>query len=433
MAVSTQADTLTVRSARRARSVWLVLFGSSLAFLLLCGLGSFGVFGYLGNITTPHVAKLALRHGDGLTVKRQFSEVYESVLPGEDTEVREGDETRTGLDTEAFLELFDDNTTIQTYFSTVLKIDALRTTRFFEAAREARLTLRSGTALVVTGELGEYGAANYTISTERAEVSIKSGSKVRVRVDGAEGERKVTYAIVDYGSAMLISGGKRVDITSGMMAWGDGREPPTGPVVAEEELVHNGTFTESPTRGADLVENGGLNTAAWVPVRESFGDSGVDQGSVNVVSETVGSTVVYFAEFARAVDDERYAKAGVRQEINQPVDFFREVELGLTVKVLRQSLPLGGPQGDVYPLTIRVSYDDSEGTAKEWKRVFYYVDGAPNPGDASQVEFGSWAQKSFTIKSPEEGRDIAVINSIEIYGYGTQYQSWVTGISMKAR
>jgi hypothetical protein len=41
----------------------------------------------------------------------------------------------------------------------------------------------------------------------------------------------------------------------------------------------------------------------------------------------------------------------------------------------------------------------------------------------------------FFLKSPElsTGKDIFVINSIEVYGYGPQFQSWITGISLVAR
>jgi hypothetical protein len=55
---------------------------------------------------------------------------------------------------------------------------------------------------------------------------------------------------------------------------------------------------------------------------------------------------------------------------------------------------------------------------------------------------GSWsptaqiaepAQDQFVLKSATTGLDVAVINSIEVYGYGTQFQSWVTGLSMLAR
>src|SRR5439155_19289794 len=71
------------------------------------------------------------------------------------------------------------------------------------------------------------------------------------------------------------------------------------------------------------------------------------------------------------------------------------------VKVVAQTAPIGGPQGEVYPLTIRVLYTDSKGKQQAWKHSFYW---APQAVDlhfsgASPVSQGAWTPQVFTLKS----------------------------------
>lgn len=140
-------------------------------------------------------------------------------------------------------------------------------------------------------------------------------------------------------------------------------------------------------------------------------------------------------EFERNDRGDHFIKVGIRQEVNRPATFLNSIELFATVKVVRQTTPIGGPQGNLYPLTIRVIYVDSEGAEHDWKQQFYYVAGQPDPVDPGQVEQGIWwaPKERFVLKSPDEVRDIAVIRAVEVFAYGSQFQSWITGISMVAR
>ncbi|HEX9990320.1 MAG TPA: hypothetical protein VGE45_17810 [Chloroflexia bacterium] len=431
MSVSAQAGTISVRNSQRARGVWVVLVLSTIAFFILCGVGTVGLTGYLSSVTTPSRANLQLRHGPELTVLRDRILVPEAIK-GEAL-LSEGDEVRTGSDTEAFITLFDGNSTIQTYFDTRLHIDKLRTRRYFQNNKEARILLYSGTAVFVTGATAGYGPATYRIATEQAEINVEDSSKVRVRIEGPE-QQKITYVTLDYGSAtVLLTGGEEIKLAPGTMARVPTNGQAEGPLAAEDELIHNGNFSEDPTRGADAVENGGLGTASWMRLQDTASEAPVDPGTVAVGTEQVGLASVNAAVMSRESNSERYARVGIMQEIDRPVDFVNVLELVATIKIIRQSEPVGGPQGDLYPLTIRVIYLDSEQEQHEWKQSFYYATTAPDLKDPRKVPQGSWSTRKFTLKSSDVGRDIAVIKSIEIYGYGKQFQSWITGISMKAR
>ncbi len=453
MATGTTTPTIGVRveDSRRSRQVWLVLVLCNMLFFALCVAGAISIYNFLSTITVPQTASLEPRHGTQLAVLRKGSRVPE--LATGRTELHEGDTALSGQDSEGFIQLFEGTSTIQTYFSTTLRIDSLRVTRFFQNVKQARLHLDTGTVVWATGGLGDYASAEYIITSDEAEITIPNDSKVRVRVEKDEANRKTTYAIVDYGSAVMLSRGRRIELNPETMAWVGPDGQPQGPVQAEEELIRNGTFNEPPTSGAEMKDNGGLDTAAWLPVRDPSSDVVFKLSTISVVSETlpglgsIDAAVICLrdencpgadhggnAGDRSDSDDGRYGRVGIRQDINQPVEFFNSIELKVAVKVVRQSLPAGGPQGNLFPLTIRVVYSDTEGNVHEWKHSFYYLAAEKSLPNATRVSPGSWLpEQQFTIKSAEVGRDVAVINSIEIYGYGQQFQSWVTGVSMVAR
>jgi hypothetical protein len=422
------------RASNRARAVWLVMALSTVAFVGLCALASTLVYGYLSSVTVQQTATLELRQGTQLTVQRKGLTTQELVT--RTALLREGDQVITGPGTEGFVELFDREVTVQTYFSTTLRLDTIRTTRFFQSLRELHLTLAHGTMILATGGTGEFNDESYTVATPDGDVLVGANSKVRVI---SEGPGTTTNAVVDYGTATLFSGGRKATIGSGQMA-SSLQEGRTGLHVqsAQQELVQNGDFMEAPTSGAETS----LGTAVWLPVVEPSGTLDA-LNDIRVVSETIGTSNTLFAlRIEHKGPADKYARLGVRQDINQPVDYLHKIELSLLVKVVDQPAAnkLGGPDNDVYPLTVRVNYTGANGQAKFVKQSFRYADGTQNDKD-QQVLQGSWTTKQITIKlnsttsdEPSVNADMAVINSIEIYGYGPpDIQSWVTNVSMLAQ
>lgn len=428
--MASPADTIELATTRRSRHVWLVIVVSVAIFVALCSLLAIGLNSYLSNVTIPQTASLESHQGTQLSVTR-YGTLAPVLITGR-TDLREGDTTSTGPDSEGFIQLFNGASTVQTYFSTTLTIDRLRTTRFFQDVKEAALTLVEGTIVIATAENADNASVQYSVSTLQAEVSIGSGSNVRLATDG-RAESATTQVVVDYGSAVVRSHGKKVELGASQMVSIQGNNPPQGPVAAATELIHNGNFNEPPTSPAERLENGGLGTAAWQPIRD---DTAGNVGSVRVLTETVPG----FGQVDAAVisGGDRFARIGLRQDINQPVDFMRTIQLMATVKIAAQGFQAGGPQGNLFPLTIRVLYTDAKGNPQEWTHSFYYTQ-QPSGNDllsASPVPLAVWTptqqlpqKDQFTLKS-SGAQDIAVINSIEIYGYGTQFQSWITGVSM---
>ena len=438
MATSVQAQPRPARTveAQRSRLVWMVLAGTSLAFLFICMLGIMAVSTFINNDTVAMTARIEPLRGARLAVLRHNSVVPELITST--TQIAEGDVATTGGDSSAFLQMFD-GSTIQTYFSTTLEIQNLRTGRYKRNLKEISVSLRSGTAIMVTADPGEYATSAYRVSTDSAEISLASNSKARVRIEPIDGEDRTTV-VVDYGEAVFVANGETKRVAPGQMMWVAGDQPPVEQ-PAEEQLIRNGDFSEDPTSGAELVENGGLGTAAWLPIREGaevpVSDPNYEPGTVTLDSEDLPYRgPLKDVKFERDYQGDHFIKVGIRQEVNRPATFLNSIELFAAVKILRQSTPIGGPQGNLYPLTIRVIYRDSEGAQQDWKQSFYYVDGQPDPAEPAQaVEQGIWwsPNERFVLKSPKEVRDIAVIQAVEVYAYGNQFQSWITGISMVAR
>ncbi|HUP28337.1 MAG TPA: hypothetical protein VM409_07870, partial [Chloroflexia bacterium] len=292
---------------QRARLVWIVLALSGIGFLFVCALAGTAVSSFINNSTTPRTATIEPRQGTQLAVRRHNSYIPELIT--HTMELREGDVASTGSDTSAFVTMFD-GSTVQTFFSTTLRVDTLRTGQYTHNQKEISVELQSGTAIVGTADPGGYASSTYRVLTDLAEVDLANGTKVRVRVESEGNARKVT-AIVDDGEATFISNGRSVKVGPGTMAWVTGDLAPVGPVAAEEELIRNGHFSEPPTSGAEKTENGGLETAAWLPIREQTDEPVSDAGRVRVVSEGLpGLGELNEVEIFRADTGGRYVKVG---------------------------------------------------------------------------------------------------------------------------
>lgn len=457
------SDGVPVKLVERTRQVWVVLIFSTLAFLLLCGALFAGVSGFLEGVTVSNSAKLEVLPGSALAVQRHGTTAPELITGT--TNLKEGDVITTGHNDQAFITMFDAGT-IAMSFDTQLELDKLRTNRFFQSAKEIGLALHTGVARFSTSDSDGYASAQYTVSTDQADVQIEPNSHVRVTVQGQQAD-KTTQVVVDDGRATLLSHGKRLEVGAAQMAWASGNDVPQGPVEAQQDLIKNGDFKEQPTSSAEEIENGGLGTAGWLPIRDERTQSSAPV-SISVTSERFGASELQAVKLTSQGGPDQYALVGIRQYINSPVDFLHThtIELTATIKLVTQGLSAGGPRGDVYPLIIRIVYTDADGKPHDWKRYFYFQGADPDLSDLTRIKVpeATWQSTGeliegrlnraaheipassknrgdieasirslFVLKSPTKGQNVAVINAIEVYGYGTQFQSWITGVSLLAR
>jgi hypothetical protein len=450
--MAAEAQVQAVPYLKRSRSVWFVLFTSTVLFCVICSASGVGLYGYLVNVTRTRGATLQLVHGTQLTVVRHQLVDPEAVQ--NTAGVNEGDQVRAGDDTQASIRLFDEGT-INLYFGTHLLLSTLRSSRFFGTSKQIGVLIDSGTAEFSTPDLGNYASGSYSIDTPHAVIQLEPSSTVRVQFDG-QGDTAATQAILEYGAAVVLSGGKTIPLQIGSMVVTGPGGPPEGPQAAQQDLIRNGDFTLPPTSGGQTLEEGGLGTAGWAPILDQPSASPPEVAPVSIVTETLKTQSVRAALIRKNENNSGYATFGLKQDINATASYFKQIQLKATVKVVSQTAPVGGPQGVVYPLTIKITYTDSNRQQQVWKHSFYWARIDLKISGATQVSQGSWEPEVFTLKSlggastptpppttpgvapaaPEidsSVADISVINGIEIYGVGTGFQSWITGIQLVAR
>jgi len=461
MAVQARADqgqtALSKKNAQRSRQVCIVLVASLFVFVAFCATAAFGLSAYLSSITNTETATIKAVSPSVLAVLRHLTKSTEYITGT--TTLQEGDAVTTQNSDQAFISLFGDSGTITMYFNSNIEMARLRASRFFQNAKEVSVILHGGTISFATGGQGDYSSATYTLSTEQADVEIAPGSNLRVQVDTQAGAL-VTEVVVNSGSATMRSHGKRIDLGPQQMAWVSGNDLPQGPAEAQKDLISNGKFDEPPNSNVEETGEGGLGTAAWLPLHDATGVA-TSPGTVEITSEVNLKAAV----LTGGGSPSRFVKVGITQDINAPASFFSTIELSATIKLVNQLSPAGGPAYDIYPLTVRIVYTDQFGKNHEWKRSFYFEGPDPDLADNSAIKItqGRWTttqemkeqrahlvetsnltgplrqgeenanQDLFVLKSPDQVTDIAVINAIEVYGYGSQYQSWITNISLMAR
>jgi hypothetical protein len=427
MGADARVERVSASVDRRARSVWVVLALCMMIFVSLCALVGNGVSTFLTTVTVQRPAWLEPLANSQLIVRRNHQVAPVSVA--ERTDLQEGDLAETGTTGSALLTLAD-GSTVRLYFDSALRLERQRISRFFGNSRETILNVTKGTFLVATASLGESHASSFLIASGAALVEVMPNSKVRVRAGSGSEALLVT---VDEGQASVKLGEADISLEPRQQARASGGAL-VGPQPAEEELIRNGTLIEEPTSGAELRENGGLGIAAWEPVTTQTDPPIADPGVVELVTETVRLQETRAVRFVRGSEDSRYTQVGMRQVINKPAEFLRTIELDVTAKVVLQTIAAPGPRADLFPLTVRVVYRDSDGEQHAWTHNFYHTGDPLAIANATRVQLGTWTTvQRLAIKSDTQGQDMQVLEAIEIYGFGRGFESWVTGISLIAR
>ena len=433
----------------RSRQVWLVLTVCLFAFLAVCALSSYGVISFLGNVAVAKGASMEAPQAQSWAVLRRGERDVVQVSGSRLLE--EGDTVIVGNEGKGNIRLFDESV-IAIFPNTQIRLDTLRTNEFFGRAQEVRLMLERGTVRVARGAQ-QQPSSQYIVATAFAEVDIEPDARVRFTIEA--GENGLTQVVVELGRATFRSLGREIELGPKQMAWVSSTEEPQGPLVAEKDLVKNSNFTEGPTSSVEELEEGGLGVAGWQPIRDE-GALPVPAGSVTITDELGlrAARIIYQG------GETQFPRVGIVQVINEPTEFYNTIELTATVKLVEQEQAVRGPGGDLYPLIVKIVYTDSEGVQHEWRRSFYIVGDDEDLTDLGRVKLpvGKWEltgeirqirqasaeadgktevvqlnAELFMLKSAGSNPDVAAIRTIELYGSGIGFQSWVTGISLLAR
>ncbi|HEU0168251.1 MAG TPA: hypothetical protein VFS62_10775, partial [Chloroflexota bacterium] len=291
----------------------------------------------------------------GTVEMREAGTTRWSVVTGSDT-VREGDEVRT--DNGRALITFFDQSTLTLYSNTDLRFTTMRTNRFGSGLHSPARTIidvreLAGRALFGVAHLNPVAKVSFTVGNGPNETaSLDEGSFIA----------KVTPAgvfdiLATRGSSVVstpkghvtISGGERTEIHSPT-------QPPDAPILAAEDLITNGSFTQADASG---------RPASWDFLTPAPEAADVP-GSIRLTSDDSFSVV----RFTRTKST-YHAEESIRQVVNQDVTDYSTIRLDLRFRVFSQSVSGGGDQGSEYPLMVRVNYLDQNGQPALFVHGFY--------------------------------------------------------------
>ncbi len=301
---------------------------------------------------------------------------------------------------------------IQLFSGTRLRLDQLRSPMFemSSAPYRARLTVDKGQLRVFTNSDADR-PISVSLVTPHGEVDLQAGS---YQVAVTEEQTAIT---VSAGEATLLKAEREpLVVTSGLRAWMTADARAETPVVASENLLRNGNFTES--------------------MRDSWESyviaQNVTPGRVSIM-EREGRRVAYFV---RQGEDNVPTEVGIRQFVGKDVNVYDKLVLQLDVKLLFQSLSGAGYLSSEYPLRVEINYTDIYGKQLSWGHGFYYRDPENENWkivNGEKIPPFNW----FTYRSPnlmellKETRP-ARIDSIRIYASGWNYQSMVSEVFLLA-
>ncbi len=138
-----------------------------------------------------------------------------------------------------------------------------------------------------------------------------------------------------------------------------------------------------------------------------------------------------------------HAETGIKQTLDADISDFDSLKLNLLLRINDQSIPVCGTNGSECPMTIRIDYQDANGTDREWIQGFYWQPNIrSNPlfctscatrNEHIQVREDTWypyLSPNLIPQMSQDGQAPTLINSIRIYASGHTYHSMVTEVEL---
>jgi hypothetical protein len=331
--------------------------------------------------------------------------------------LQEGDTIRTRENSRALLTLFDQSTATL-YPLTEVTITAMRTNRFGTTLRSPLRTIihlreTAGRALLGVAHLNPIANLEFEVEGAAGRANLTEGSYI-VKVTP-----NATFEVVaTRGSSLVQSSGGKVTIHGGERTQVRAAQPPDPPILAAEDLIENGTFSQS--EGTDKP----LKWDVLAPTPE-----GRDVAGRTRLTSDERDAVVRFTRTGGTY----HAEQGIRQTVNQDVTDYNVVRLDVRFKVFSQSVPGGGDQGSEYPLMIRVNYLDETGTPAFFVRGFY----VQNNGNLPVTNGQPVRPREWTNLVGETGLQlqritpkVQLVQSVEVLASGHDYDSEIERVSL---
>jgi hypothetical protein len=412
---------------RRTRLAWLLLWLGFLGFLVLCVGAALGVFAFATGADVARTATLVRAHRTQLEIQRAGQREW-TLFPSDAREVilNEGDAVRTGPDTDALIELFD-NSTLQLYYSSEVELTTLRTSRFFDRKKTVVVEQRRGVvnysiappAPNLTGDLQVTSGEG----ADQVRATLPDSAIVRVSIVGADRTTvPYTQVTVVKGEPVVALSGSYARPVPGQMVRAFAGGTLRSPEETLEELFVNGALVAPPEDPTEVVQG-------WKIVPNP--NTTIDPPQAITHTEALAAAEVRSVELTRATGQEGPQQIVMQQDLGgQQVGFYRTLTLQAQVKVVAQP-PETGPNGP-FPLSLRLHYYDQEGLERTWIQVFYYddSDGAAARVDptGALVRKGAWQERTYDLK--QLAPDMVRLGWFEVVGEGTEFSVWVSGLSL---
>jgi hypothetical protein len=340
----------------------------------------------------------------GTVLVRQPRQAQWASADGE-AALSEGAWVRTDGVSQGFVYLADQST-LQVFSATELQLTESAAARFGPEREFIGLTLRSGKVHIGVAPAGA-AARTLRVMTPQGELRLEEGGYT-ITVDRASTRVRVAErgaAFVQTGaSAGTVGPGQRGGLQAG------GVLPPT---QAHEELVFNGDFAQG--------------MAGWRAGNIAGFREGAD---IPGVQELVYDQERLASRFVRRGSKGTHSETFVYQDIDRDMTDFKDLRLGLDMRVKYQNLSGGGYIGTEYPVLVRLTYRYAGGeTSVTWG--FYYE----NP-DNNRTDFGvpvpkdAWVHYEVPVNIITLNPPPQRIMSLQVSASGWDYESLVTKISL---
>ncbi len=429
---------------RQIRRAWLCLISAFLAFLVICGgLGGAGYW-YRGHATEKRTVRVELVQGDRAFVRPAFQRNWSAIPASSATggvplELHEGDALQTKNGTQVLL-TFWDNSTVQVFENTELRMAELRSTRYISQAstvtmaqsrglsrvalapgdyRRARFQVVAGDTTILMRE-GDGGAGGVFVVQVTANDTTSDDPPVTVRASVRRGVGAVRVA--NYPDELRLAANEQTTIPPG--------QPAGTPTEARRDFVANSQFGPIGAGGCDLREQFTPWVAKCVPGQIDGGF-----GRLTTVQEKLDGRELPALEISRNLSSTDPANTGVRQNLDVGVADEPSLSLTADIKVLEQNLPGGGQLGSEFPLIVRINYYDTFNGYNTRIWGFYIApsgNGAipvnPSLVEARAVQVGEWEPLRFDLRGlvPQPVR----LESIEVYASGQGYRARITNVAI---
>lgn len=390
---------------RAQRLAWSTIVGAFLVWCILVVASADALRTYVFTAANPQQTLLEIDRG---VVFYQDTLSAVQARAGSGMAVAEGTLVEAADQTEASLALFD-GSSARLYPGSQVKLDAVRSGRFSDAASQVTLSQPRGAArYLVAGSLPN--GEGISVSTPHGTVALQRGDYLVWVHDDAT-------SVSAYAGKGHVQQGERVErFRFGQTVRFDASAI-SSPQPLGTPLIRNGAFSQ------------GLD--GWDPVDVQEKGRKDVPGVRTLTDYVLDGRALRALRVTRTSQKLTHNETGLEQAIDQDVLPYRNLYIRAWVRADYASLSGGGYAGSEYPMMLQVDYVDANGGRPGWSHGFYYANPENRPViNAELVQQGTWLYYQGNLA---ELRDRpAHINAVRVFASGHSFDATLAQIELIA-